>query len=288
MDYRSPIRVGADDAICSATSMNGTIIGVLFEKKGSEIKKALSARLEVINAKIAEYDCAIANVDEFITEKRAILKELDEYYQERCDTKDTELRPYHKEVDEITKKYFRDFENITQKCEDIVLDLDTQTNKEIEKKAIRFEKNFDEFSDELKEFDEFIKEDDDPVRGIGYGDTGLHGPCGATGIQGITGIQGLKGDIYSSGNIGIGGKPPEKLLNISSRLEDRAVTRMNTLRNILENYVTEVRKIKNKIVVLENEKRRLLLMKNNINDDRDYKLDLNKLSAFGFEDIEIN
>jgi len=40
------------------------------------------------------------------------------------------------------------------------------------------------------------------------------------------------------------------------------------------------------ILQLEEEKRRLSLIARNLDEKRSYKLDLNKLSAFGFEDVE--
>ena len=54
---------------------------------------------------------------------------------------------------------------------------------------------------------------------------------------------------------------------------------------LLESLEKEKRK---RLLKLEEEKRRLDLISRNIESDRIYKLDLNKLSAFGFEDIEIS
>ena len=36
-EYREPIAIAEDDPICSASALNGTVIGILFEKTGKEI-----------------------------------------------------------------------------------------------------------------------------------------------------------------------------------------------------------------------------------------------------------
>ncbi len=66
--------------------------------------------------------------------------------------------------------------------------------------------------------------------------------------------------------------------------EDKAVAKLETLRNLLKKNVNKLENLKKGIKKLEDEKRRLVLIMNHLDDERTYKLDLNKLSAFGFED----
>ena len=108
-------------------------------------------------------------------------------------------------------------------------------------------------------------------------------------IQGSTGLQGLYGSkgISGTGNIGLGSTNPEKILELMFDDEDKAIARLKTLQELLKKNVNKLENLKKGIKKLENEKRRLVLIKMHIDDGRSYKLDLNKLSAFGFEDIEI-
>jgi hypothetical protein len=61
---------------------------------------------------------------------------------------------------------------------------------------------------------------------------------------------------------------------------------MRTLRSIVQKYVDKLSILESAVRALREESRRLSLIKKNVDDRRVYKLDLNKLSAFGFEDIE--
>ena len=39
--YKEPIKISANDPICSATALEGTIIGILFDKTGADIQAAI-------------------------------------------------------------------------------------------------------------------------------------------------------------------------------------------------------------------------------------------------------
>ena len=80
-------------------------------------------------------------------------------------------------------------------------------------------------------------------------------------------------------------KDIENVVNLSSTEEDKALTKMRTLRNLLQKYLNRIETLKDVSRKLKEECRRLKLIAKNIDDDRAYKLDLNKLSAFGFEDM---
>jgi hypothetical protein len=68
--------------------------------------------------------------------------------------------------------------------------------------------------------------------------------------------------------------------------ENDALSRLSTLRSLVMEYGRKIFKIKERIKFLESEKRRLVLIVKHIQSERMYKLDMNKLSALGFEDME--
>ena len=72
-----------------------------------------------------------------------------------------------------------------------------------------------------------------------------------------------------------------------SKKEDKALARLNTLKGMVTDYMMKVQSIQSEIKGLKEEKRRLTLIQRHIIDERFYKLDLNKLSAFGFEAVEL-
>jgi hypothetical protein len=126
----------------------------------------------------------------------------------------------------------------------------------------------------------------EPIRGIGFGNR-----IGSTGLQGCTGSTGSSGTIGTD-NDGVqtySYVTPDAFVNqvYTTTKEDEATAKLNTLRNLLARYSNHIELLKNTIQKLEEEKRRLNLISDNINSEREYKLDLNKLSAFGFEDIEL-
>jgi len=105
--------------------------------------------------------------------------------------------------------------------------------------------------------------------------TGVQGPSGSVGFCGSTDTS---SDFYSPQLSTDSIKKP-------TEDEDEATAKMSTLRSLLYSYERKLESLKGIIRKLEDEKRRLTLVKNNIEDDRIFKLDLSKLSAFGFEDI---
>lgn len=75
----------------------------------------------------------------------------------------------------------------------------------------------------------------------------------------------------------------KELLEFSTDPGDKAYTRLGALRSLLRKCTKKLRVLKDGINKLKEEKRRLQLTYDNIDIKRDYKLDLNMLSAFGFE-----
>jgi len=273
--YKPPVRVSVDDPVCTATSLEGTVIGVLFEKKGTEIKQALTSRIKVIEETVNAYKEVITNIEDFNTRKRKVLKDLDIYYQNRCDEKEALIKPYHRKIEEILKD-----------CNDSVFGFNRDTNKALGEKAVIFEEGFDDIQSNFIALDEFMEREKEIIGGI-QGVPGLPGYQGITGIQGATGMHGIKSMMdHSAGSIATAYiKNAIPLEGEVSSEEDKALAKMHTLRDLLAKYVRKVDSLKQIQWKLKEERRRLLLIYNNIVDDRLYKLDLNKLSAFGFEDI---
>ena len=290
-NYRPQLRVNSYDERCSASCLGDNIIGVLFDKKGSEIKRAIDARLSNINEKIEDYQSMTTKVEVFIDKKRAVLKDLDVFYQARCDEKSALIKPHQKNIDEILKKCKDDVDDILRHSSDLVFDFDKGTYKKIGEHAIKFEEGFDEFKVNFLELDEFLKKEEEVVK-----DTQDHynGPCGCTGIQGSTGLQGVRGyegqsgpSSYSQSQQDIAKVSDKILCKLSSTEEDKAISKLRTLRDYLQKYFNKIELLKKCIKQLEDERRILMLIKNSIEDTRVYKLDLNKLSAFGFEDLNV-
>lgn len=274
-DYIPQIQISANDPVCSTSSLEGTVIGILFEKGGTEIREAITIRLGLIDKKIAEYDSMADKTETFIVEKRKVLKDLDTLYQNRSDEKKAFLLPFKREL-----------ENIVKKAEDKVFIYDKETYKQLGEQAVIFEEGFESFRENFDELDNFLKKEKDIIQG----ETHIYNIQGATGIQGIgigaSGPQGSIGISGATGNIGKGMTDPEEILELMSDDEDKAIARLNTLRDLLIKNVNKLENLKKGIKKLKDEKRRLTLIRAHLDDARSYKLDLNKLSAFGFEDME--
>jgi hypothetical protein len=249
------------------------VIGILFEKKGEDIKQAIFARMDIIVKKITEYKSISQKIEEFIERKRIVLKGLDDFYQGRSDEKDALIMPFKRKIEETVKK-----------CNDEVFSFDRTTQKQLGEKALTFEDGFDAFKLNFEELDLFLKKEREiiePIRGVGFGnDISVRGYHGQTGIQGCTGTQGTSD---------VSGSEPELEYGLqeSTEEEDKAYARLSTIRNLLRKYEEKLNVLKNVVRSLEDELRRLTLIRDNIEDQRNYKLDLNKLSALGFEDLKV-
>jgi len=269
-EYKPQLRVSADD-LCSATTLGNTVIGILFEKRGSDIKKALSMRLSIIDEKIDQYNGVVKKIVDFIDKKRKVLKDFDIFYQGKCDEREALIAPYKREIEAVWKK-----------CDNVVYDFNRKIFKDLSKKAVVFEDGFEQFKPNFDELDEFLQREENIVSAIqGYGVAGLQGQTGIQGLTGSTGCNGMTGSEDPMRGIGYGDK-----VDAITKDEDSAVAKMETLRSLLQKYLNRVESLKQCVKRLKHERRSLSLILKNIADDRVYKLDLNKLSAFGFEDLD--
>lgn len=210
----------------------------------------------------------------FIEEKKEDLKQLDEYHQDQMDKKKAAILSIQKEIEEKVKK-----------ANDIIYRFDLNVFKITKEKAIGFEKGFDSIKSEFDLLDDLLVKESAIISGV-EGQTGIQGGAGETGPQGFSDgsnepVQGT--DFDAAGNVGLGSRDPNSRLEISTDPGDEAYARLDTLRNLLARYTNKLRVLKAGINKLKKEKRRLQLTYDNIDEERDYKLDLNMVSAFGFE-----
>jgi len=268
-EYRLPIRVNANDPLCSASAIGTTVVGILFEKTGAEIRGAITVRIGLIQTKIASYQSVYEKIDAFLEEKRKSLKELDEFLDVRRHEREAATRPFRRQIEELQNKH-----------RDVAFDFDKTTEKDLSKKAVVFDKGFDEFKPSFLELDEFLKQEREIV-GTGY--SGISGYSGQPGVTGVTGVTGdaANGLYYTSQGSSISTTHEDDI----SDEEEKALAKVEHLRSLVQSYANKLEQLKLAIKQLQEEARRLTLISLNVDAERSYKLDMNKLSAFGFEDI---
>ena len=131
-EYLQPIVIASDDPICCASSLQGTVIGILFDKSGAEIKEAIDKRVGIAQAKIADYEKLIEGSKDFIEQKEKEAEALDKIYNNRDDEKKSKLRPYQKNITEIQEQ-----------MREMLHEFNKETDKEVGAQAVIFEKDFD-------------------------------------------------------------------------------------------------------------------------------------------------
>jgi hypothetical protein len=266
-DYKRPIQIRIDDPICSVTAVGGSVIGVLFDKTGLEIRTAIGKRLTIIDNRVSECKGIIGSVKDFLKTKEDQIKELETLRTEREDVKKAILRPMEREIEQICNRICA--ENFSHNME---------TEKQVAERAAAFDDRFEEYRGTFKEIDKFLDEvhKEETLYCMGW-----HGSSGSQGCQGWGGSQGSQGSYESTGK-----QDAERIVRQITAVEEKALARLNTLKSVVQTYTARVNQINAMILQLEEEKRRLSLIARNLDEKRSYKLDLNKLSAFGFEDVE--
>ena len=270
-EYREPIRVAGDDPLCTATALNGTVIGILFEKTGKELKTAIQSRIVNIDTQIGKHKAVVGEVTEFLSRKEIEIEELDRFYSERQDGKKEKLLPLQREMATVQKR-----------MTDMSMDFERETEKLLGGKAVNFEKDFDAVQESLKRIDQYVQEErwsaKKLLRSSSMGYTGSQGCQGPNGYVGVAGTPGVYASIS---------KDDSDEVDDLTEEENRALARLNSLKQLVRSYADKTQRILGEVERLGEEKRRLRLIHDNLMDDRTYKLDLNKLSAFGFEDVVV-
>lgn len=263
MEYQKPIQIEANDPICSASGLQGTVIGILFEKKGSEIQTAIGEHTKVIDKEISKYDKITGEVKDFLKKKEEEIKKIEKIYTDRKDKKEAKAKPHERQMQEIQKQW-----------SDEVFIFDKETEKNVAKEAVDFEKGFEQYEEIFEDIDKIIEEEQQEgvSRSLLRTKSALLSSAGNTAYN----------NVCEDGSITFAGSA----LAISET-EDKALARLNTLKSLVREYAEKVRRILGKVDNLKEEQRRLNLICKNIEADSKYKLDLNKLSAFGFENVAI-
>ena len=272
-NYKQPIQIRIDDPICSVTAIGNSVIGVLFDKPGSEIRTAIRKRISTIDSRVKECSGVIGSVQGFLKTKEDQIKELELLRTAREDEKKAVLRPLERDIEQLCnqireKNFFHNAE----------------TEKRVAERAAAFDDRFEDYKDVFKEIDTFLEQEHNENVIYAMSFHGAGGPCNWDGPNGCQGAQGFQG---SQGSWGKASKEDaEGIVREITSDEEKALARLQTLKSVVLTYTSRVNHINAMILRLEEEKRRLSLIERNLDDKRSYKLDLNKLSAFGFEDVE--
>jgi hypothetical protein len=275
-NYKQPIQIRIDDPICSVTAIGNSVIGVLFDKPGSEIRTAIRKRIYTIDDRVKECKGVIGSVQGFLKTKEDQIKELESLRTAREDEKKAVLRPLE-----------RDIEKICNQIREKNFFHNAETEKRVAERAAAFDDRFEDYKNVFKEIDTFLEQEHNENVIYAMSFHGSGGPCGLDGLQGWEGVQGAQGFQGSQGSWGKASKEDaEGIVREITSDEEKALARLQTLKGVVLTYTGRVNHINAMILRLEEEKRRLSLIERNLDDKRSYKLDLNKLSAFGFEDVE--
>ena len=243
-------------------SLEGTVVGLLFTKTGREISEAIDIKINSLDEEVSELRESIEDVDKFLEGKENELKELNDLYSNRRDEKEAQARPFRRQIDKVHKAWG-----------DKEFEFNRETERLVGEKAVTFEKGFKDFYGHFTEIDEIA----DQVTEFTSDSVMFAHPAGATmdcmSLDG--GMQKNSGAVRRVGNIN------EKVFLPTE--QDKAAAKLSTLRNKVVTYRDKIILIQGRIDTLEREANELRLIRRHLKDEREYTLDLDRLSALGFE-----
>lgn len=267
-EYMPQICIDTKDPVNSVLNVGGTVIGILFEKSGYDISKAINNRVELIDKKIEQYLSICNKIELFIKNKNKESEEISVFLQERRDKKKAILLPIQEKIAEIV-------ENANTQ----LYKFDKESFIMIKKEALAFMKDFDQVKAIFKDLDNLLTLDKNIIeKSHSYGNSGSQGPRGDKGSEGY-----VKPGVFVGQKISTDDMESDHGLKMHTDMEAEAYAKLDTLQNTLSDYTDKLDSLKHGIDKLKEEKRRLKLISDNINEMRDYKLNLNMLSAFGFD-----
>jgi hypothetical protein len=292
--YKKPITIQSNDPVCSATSLGNNVIGILFDKTGEAIRRALEARIKAIKAEEQTYAGLAEPLREFLKDKEAEIAEAEAYEKERLHQRTKALEKDRAKVSEaekamrkILEKEQEKLDAATEKLAKSAESFDEETETELEAREAGFREGWDQ----IKEHLETVKSFEAERRWSEIAEAcKIQEPCSSSMSSCSYSASSKSGDALSRSNwqncdgdydSGIRSsrdsrESGEVKLAVSHRLRDRH-----------RRYMTVFDDIKAKLEQLREERRKLELIFRNVDPERSYKLDMNKLSAFGFEDLEI-
>ena len=246
----------------SPISLEGTVVGLLFSKTGVEIREAVAEKIGTLANEVTELKESIQDVDEFLESKEDELEELNVLYAERHDKKDAQSRPFRRQIDEVQKAWG-----------DKEFEFNRETERLVGEKAVVFEEGFKDFSERFVEIDELADEVEDiNANTVMFAQVAGASPDGITLAGGTSGTRAMS--MRRVTNVNDDFLPTE---------QDNAAARLATLRGKVITYRNKIALIKGRIDVLKDEVDELRLVSRHLKDEREYTLDLDRLSALGFE-----
>jgi len=258
--YKDPLSIAPDDPICSATTLGTTVVGILFEKTGREISEALNARLLEIAVERDSFAKLLQPLRNFLIDKEKSIEKAKTIERQRFQERitDESLNEARDKVSEMRLALLSQ-ERHVDKLEG---DFDVETHKELVVIENEFDIGWIDIKEHIQSINSFLR--DRKWADIAGGD-----------MQGTM----TSSSSYSSRSSGsltssLSSKPEsaQVMVEVSSSLESR-----------FKRYEVIFDQVRKRSKELDLEMRRLRLILENIDLERTYKLDISKLSAFGFE-----
>jgi len=251
--YHKPLRFDANDPLCAATSLEGTVIGILFEKSGAQVVEAISKRLQAINDDIEKHAGLIGPIQEFLKEKELLISEVQEAERERNNLRSNFLRPIVDKLDKLEIELASEGHG-----------FDEQTRKTLRLLGKKFDSGWDDVEPQLEEIAAHLVE-----RQYELDVTLSQTPT--TGTSSSSSSEGYSVSANSA-------------KHMSTSHSDGTIISWQLKRKLSDSKDAFLM-IKDRIEELQLERRRLEMISRNISPDRSFKLNLTQLCAFGFEDI---
>jgi len=283
MSYEKPLSVYSDDPVCSATTLGNTVVGILFDKTGAQIRQALEARIAAVREEEEKYRGLAEPLRKLLKKKEEEIVAAETREKERARLRTSALEADRDKLaaarekrEEILRAEDKKVDKAAKALDRAAEKFDEETTAELE----LFEKSFREGWGEIEEGCEAIRSFESEKRWEQPEEkTRTCSSSMSSCSKGASSGRGESRESLSSAdyNSGVRSRTSEgeKLLSVSGRL-----------REIYSRHLTLFEKAKARADELRNERRKLELISRNVDDERAYKLDMNKLSAFGFESIE--
>lgn len=269
--YSKPIVIDGNDPICSATSLEGTVIGILFEKSGVEIKGAISARIKKIDEEIDRKKGLVVPIRDFLKDKDDLVVKIEEIERKREKVRRDTQKPFQDQVDKLEDQISRIYDEMGAKTDEV----DDQTKSILEEKKKEFFKGWKDLGSDFKELveDASCERWDVPTS-----------PAKSSQEVSSTSSSSTSSRSSSSVRSSYNG---EQVYYTSVHSDCNGPTVSGNLKGQIRKYEEHFRRVKAEIELLVTERRRLEIIARNIDSERKFKLNLTQLSAFGFEDIEV-
>ena len=255
--YMEPLSISPDDPICSATTLGTAIVGILFEKTGKEIKEAIERRLSEVATERESFAKLLAPLRDFLMDKERSIEEAKSIERNRLQERltDESLSAARNQLLEARLSLLSQQNNV----ENLEEDFDNETRKTLAVIENKFDTGWIDVKEHIQSINSFLRDRK------------------WANIEGAD-FHSTMPSSYSSGSRASGSS-----CSLSSETSQRVIEVSSSLERRFKRYEVVFDQVRERSKELDLETRRLLLILNNIDPERIYKLDVNKLSAFGFE-----